>query len=43
MISPEKIKRLQQISIIYANEGDVLNMALFGMTAKDWRQKIKKT
>ncbi len=29
----------QQISIIYANEGDVLNMALFGMTAKEWRNE----
>ncbi len=28
-----------QISIIYASEADVLNMALFGMTAKDWRDK----
>ena len=27
----------QQISIIYAEEADVLNMALFGMTAKQWR------
>jgi hypothetical protein len=27
----------QQTSIIYANEADVLNMALFGVTAKDWR------
>ena len=27
----------QHMSIIYANEGDVLNMALFGMTAKEWR------
>ena len=27
----------QQKSIIYANEADVLNMALFGMTAKEWR------
>ena len=26
-----------QISIIYANEADVLNVALFGMTAKQWR------
>ena len=26
-----------QISYIYANEADVLNMALFGMTAKEWR------
>jgi hypothetical protein len=29
----------QQISIIYANEADVLNVALFGMTAKDWREQ----
>jgi hypothetical protein len=27
----------QQTSIIYANEADVLNMALFGTTAKHWR------
>ena len=25
-----------QINIIYAEETDVLNVALFGMTAKDW-------
>jgi hypothetical protein len=28
----------QQTSIIYANEADVLNVALFGMTAKEWRE-----
>jgi len=28
----------EQISIIYANEADVLNIALFGMTAKEWRE-----
>ncbi len=28
----------QQVSIVYANEADVLNMALFGMTAKTWRE-----
>ncbi len=27
-----------QASIVYANEADVLNMAMFGMTAKDWRE-----
>ncbi len=27
----------QQISIVYANEADVLNVALFGITAKQWR------
>lgn len=26
-----------QISIVYANEADVLNVALFGITAKQWR------
>ncbi len=27
----------QQISFVYANEADLLNMALFGKTAKQWR------
>ncbi|KAA6321729.1 hypothetical protein EZS27_028654 [termite gut metagenome] len=29
---------LQQTSIIYASEADVLNVALFGITAKEWRE-----
>lgn len=29
-------------TIVYANEADVLNVALFGMTAKDWRDKNPK-
>lgn len=28
----------QQTSFVYASEADVLNMALFGMTAKQWRE-----
>lgn len=28
----------KQTSLIYASEADVLNMALFGMTAKEWRE-----
>lgn len=35
---PEKLSS-KQVSVIYANEADVLNMALFGMTAKEWRDK----
>lgn len=31
----------KQIDFIYANEADVLNVALFGMTAKEWREKNK--
>jgi hypothetical protein len=27
----------RQMSLVYASEADVLNMALFGMTAKQWR------
>ena len=27
----------QQTNLIYASEADILNMALFGMTAKEWR------
>jgi len=29
----------QQISFVYASEADILNVALFGMTAKEWRDK----
>ena len=29
----------EQVNIVYANEADVLNVALFGMTAKAWRDK----
>jgi len=28
-----------QVSIVYASEADVLNVALFGMTAKQWRDE----
>ena len=34
---PEEVTP-QQASIIYANEADVLNVAMFGMTAKQWRE-----
>ena len=27
-----------QASVIYANEADVLNVAMFGMTARQWRE-----
>lgn len=29
----------QQINFTYASEADMLNVALFGMTAKDWRKQ----
>jgi len=32
----------QQISLVYANEADVLNMALFGVTAKQWPEANPK-
>ena len=31
----------EQINYVYAEEADVLNMALFGMTAKEWKSTIK--
>ena len=34
---PTEITKAQS-SIIYANEADVLNVAMFGMTAKQWRE-----
>jgi len=35
---PKKLNK-KQISFIYANEADVLNLALFGKTAKQWREE----
>jgi len=35
---PETLDK-NQISFIYANEADVLNMALFGKTAREWRDE----
>jgi hypothetical protein len=37
LIPPELSTR--QMNLVYATEADVLNMALFGMTAKVWRDK----
>ena len=34
---PAELTR-HQITTIYASEADVLNMALFGITAKEWRE-----
>lgn len=34
---PKEITK-QQASFVYANEADLLNVALFGITAKDWRE-----
>jgi hypothetical protein len=34
---PSEVSAVQS-SIIYANEADVLNVAMFGMTAKQWRE-----
>lgn len=38
---PDKLTP-QQISFVYASEADLLNMALFGMTAKQWRDENPK-
>lgn len=38
---PAKLSK-QQISFVYANEADLLNMALFGKTAKEWRVENPK-
>ena len=39
LIPPELTS--QQIHFTYASEGDLLNVALFGMTAKEWRESNK--
>jgi hypothetical protein len=36
-IVPQEVSA-QQASIIYASEADVLNVAMFGMTAREWRE-----
>lgn len=35
---PQNVSQKQK-GITYANEADVLNVALFGMTAKEWREQ----
>lgn len=38
IIIPREIFK-EQASIVYADEADVLNIALFGLTAKQWREQ----
>ncbi|MDO9257530.1 MAG: KilA-N domain-containing protein [Bacteroidales bacterium] len=38
---PSALNKLQ-ISFVYANEADLLNVALFGQTAAEWRSKSSK-
>lgn len=38
IIVPHKISK-EQASAVYADEADVLNIALFGLTAKEWREQ----
>jgi len=38
---PKELSR-QQISFVYADEADLLNVALFGITAKEWRAVNKE-
>jgi hypothetical protein len=40
IILPQKLSK-KDANMTYANEADVLNMALFGLTAKDWKEKNK--
>jgi hypothetical protein len=40
LIPPQLAK--DQINFVYANEADMLNVALFGMTAKQWRDRNPK-
>ena len=39
---PKELSKTQ-VSFVYANEADLLNVALFGMTAKQWREANPKT
>jgi len=40
LVPPELTK--QQVGLVYASEADILNMALFGKTAKQWREENPK-
>jgi len=40
IILPQKLSN-KETNITYANEADVLNMALFGKTAKEWKEQNK--
>lgn len=35
---PEEVTQ-RQINMIYADEADIINVALFGMTAREWREQ----
>jgi hypothetical protein len=37
LVPPRILNRPKKEGIVYASEADVLNVALFGMTAKEWR------
>ena len=39
---PKELSKAQT-SFVYANEADLLNVALFGITAKEWRDKNPKS
>ena len=41
-IVPKLISK-SQINFVYANEADLLNVALFGITAKQWNEKNPNT
>ncbi len=38
---PKELTKIQ-INFVYANEADILNVALFGITAKEWRDENPK-
>lgn len=40
IVLPQKLS-IKEATIVYANEADVLNIALFGMTANTWKKKNK--
>lgn len=39
---PPRIQNTKKEGIVFANEADIINIALFGMTAKQWRQANPK-
>lgn len=40
IVIPQKLS-IEEANVTYASEADILNVALFGMTAKEWKSKNK--
>jgi len=40
---PQRLSKNKTSGLVYATEADILNLSLFGMTAKEWREQSNQT